>query len=79
MTVSAADKVTTWGRPFNNWKDGAIGMYWNVSLDCRRLRVTLNVEPSAWTPPRLPFLTSLQYQAFRFRQPIPNTRSSFGD
>lgn len=32
------DQYTTWWRPFNTWKDGAIGIFWNVSGDCRTLR-----------------------------------------
>ncbi len=34
----AADSVTTWQRPFNTWIDGALGIFWNVSYDCRNLR-----------------------------------------
>ena len=36
----AADLVTTWWRPFNinKWMNGALGIFWNVSTDCRTLR-----------------------------------------
>ena len=37
----SAESVTTLWRPSNIWKDGAIGMFWNVSADCRTLRSPL--------------------------------------
>ncbi len=37
----SADLVTTWWRPHNTWKDGAVALYWNVSGDAGYLRVPM--------------------------------------
>lgn len=42
---SSANSVTTWWRPQNDWKDGAVGIYWNVSGDGYFLRTPTYFKP----------------------------------
>lgn len=41
----SADTVTTWWQPRNSWKDGAVGIYWNVSGDGYFLRTPTYFKP----------------------------------